>query len=59
MVKHGYDQARKSPIQKKRSTFETYNPLIEDNLGSLQEPKITKVSGLITEKERDQLVELI
>ena len=45
-----------SPIKKETHSFEAEDPLIEVNLGIANEPRLTKVSGLLDESNRDQLV---
>ena len=43
----------------KKPSFEAQDPLVEVNLRTDEEPRITKISGLLPEKSRDQLVQLI
>lgn len=40
-------------------SFEAQDPLEEVNLGTNDEPRMTKVSGLLAEKDKSYLVELI
>ena len=43
----------------KKSDFEAQDPLLEVNLGTSEEPRVTKISGLLPEEDRDQLIQLI
>ena len=45
-----------SPIKSKIPSFKAQDPLIEVNLGTVDEPRMTKISGLLSQGERDQLV---
>ena len=46
----------KSAIAEKKLSFKSQDPLVEVNLGTDEEPRMTKVSGLRLEESRDQLV---
>ena len=48
-----------SPIRREVSSFKSQDPLIEANLGTVDESRQTKISGLLSQGERDQLVQLI
>lgn len=48
-----------SPIKREVPSFEAQDPLIEVNLGTTNEPRVTKISGLLSQGERDQLIQLI
>ena len=43
-------------IKKEAPSFETQDSLIEVNLGTIDKPRQTKISGLLSQGERDQLV---
>lgn len=49
----------KSSIQMKLPTFEAQYSFVDLNLGTLEKLRMTKVNGLLTRIERDQLVRLI
>ena len=46
-------------MEEKESNFEAKDPLVEVNLGTEEEPRMTKISGLLLEESQDQLVQLI
>ena len=46
-------------IKKKAPSFEAQDPLIEVNLGTIDKLRQIKISGLLSQGERDQLVQLI
>ena len=48
-----------SPIKREIPSFEAQDPLIEVNLRTLNELRMTKISGLLSQGERDQLIQLI
>lgn len=48
-----------SPIAQKLPNFEAHDPMLEVNLGTADKPKMTKISGLLAEPEREQLTALI
>ena len=37
-----------SPIKREIPSFETQDPLVEVNLGTIDEPRLTKVSGFLS-----------
>ena len=47
------------PISWEVSSFEAQDPLIEVNLGKIDESRQTKINGLLSQGELDQLVQLI
>ena len=47
------------PIRREVLSFEAQDPLIEVSLGTVDELRQTKISGLLSQGERDQLVQLI
>ena len=49
----------KEATPEKKRNFRSQDPLVEVNLGTEEEPRITKVSGLLPKGSRDQLVLLI
>ena len=62
VMKKGQDQATNlfmSPIKREIPSFEAQNPLIEVNLGTVNKLRMTKISALLSQGERDQLVQLI
>ena len=46
-------------MAKKKANFEAQDLLVEVNLGTNEEPRMTKINDLLPEKGRDQLVQLI
>ena len=48
-----------SPIKREIPSFQAQDPPIEVNLGTIDEPRMTKSSGLLNHGERDQLIQLI
>ena len=46
-------------MAEKKPNFEAQDPLVEVNLGTEKEPRITKISELLSEESRDQLVQHI
>ena len=46
-------------MEEKKPNFEAQDPLLEVNIKIEEEPRLTKVSGLLPEESRDQLVQLI
>lgn len=53
------NKAFRSPYYRKFSTFEGQNSSVEDNLETYEEPKISKISGLLVEAHMNQMVKLI
>jgi len=47
------------PIKRKSPSFEALDALEEVKLGSGDEPRTTKTSGLLAEKDKNWLIELI
>ena len=45
-------------VEEKRASFEAQDPLLEVNLGTKKEPRMTKISGLLLEDDQDWLVQL-
>lgn len=41
------------PIQRKVPTFEAQDPLVEVNLGTESEPRMTKISGVLSVQQRN------
>ena len=46
-------------MEEKKPNSEAQDPLVEVDLVIEEEPRITKVSGLLLEESQDQLVQLI
>lgn len=47
------------PIQRRAPTFEAQDPLGKVNIGKESEPRMTKISGVLSMQQRNQVVELI
>ena len=48
-----------SPVKREIPSFEAQDPLVDVNLGIVDESRLTKISGLLNQGKRDQLVQLI
>ena len=48
-----------SPIKREIPSFKAQDPLIEVNLGTINESRMTNINGLLSQGERDQLIQLI
>ena len=51
--------ANEEVMTKKRLNFEAQDPLMEVNLRTEEEPRMKKISSLLPEESRDQLLQLI
>ena len=43
-------------MAKKKPNFEAQDPMMEVNMGTEEEPRMTKIRGLMPKESRDQLV---
>ena len=53
------DMKNEEMMEEKKSNFKDEDPLVEINLGTEEESRMTKVSGLLPDESQDQLVQLI
>ena len=54
-----HDIAKEEVMVEKKPNFEAQDPLVEVNLGTEEEPRMTKINRLVLEENQDQLVQLI